>query len=84
MSRGVRKKVAKPYRAAYRCGGLEESACEAASTCYWEDDDCEPELNEAFLTEHCPAAMAILSPASSMELSIFAMFALVFGTLALF
>ena len=68
----------------YRCGGLAESVCTDASTCYWEDDSCEPELTEAFLTEQCPAAMAILSPASSMELSIFAMFALVFGTLALF
>ena len=69
----------------YRCTVAEtESACTDASTCHWEDDGCEPILKEDFLTEQCPAAMAILSPASSMELSIFAMFALVFGTLALF
>ena len=68
----------------HRCMNAEESACRAASTCLWEDDNCDPKLEEAFLTEQCPAAMAILSPASSMELSIFATFALVFGTLALF
>jgi len=69
----------------HRCAVAEtESACTDASTCHWEDDGCAPILLEDFLTEQCPAAMAILSPASSMELSIFAMFALVFGTLALF
>ena len=69
----------------HRCAVAEtESACTDASMCHWEDDGCAPILLEDFLTEQCPAAMAILSPASSMELSIFAMFTLVFGTLALF
>ena len=68
-----------------RCAVLStKSTCDAASTCHWEDDNCDPILEEAFLAEQCPAAVALLSPASSMELSIFVMFALVFGTLALF
>jgi len=62
-----------------------QSLCEESTTCHWDMGSCEPTFDEAFRTEQCQAAMALMnSPASMIEFSAFVIGALVIGTLASF